>query len=97
MVQPPLNVDVNPLLNQAVIAIQHYCMSDRSNDIYDNKTKEYFQYCDYCYPLDYCNKVLEANTLYRFMIYQAFQNQKKRGGMGDSSAPSVRVGVFVHE
>jgi hypothetical protein len=44
--------------------------------------KEYFQYCDYCYPTDYYNKVLDANKLYRFMFYQAFRNQKKRGGKG---------------
>ena len=80
MIQPPLNVDVNPLLEQAVLAMQHEYTPDSSNDIYDNKTKEYFQYCNCCYPLDYYNKVLDANKLYRFMFYQAFRSQKKRGG-----------------
>jgi hypothetical protein len=80
MIQPPLNVDVNPILEQAVLAIQREYTPDSSNDIYDNKTTEYFQYCDYCYPFDNYNKVLDANRLYRFMLYQAFRNQKKRGG-----------------
>jgi hypothetical protein len=65
MIQPPLNVDVNPILEQAVLAIQRECTPDSSNDIYDNKTTEYFQYCDYCYPFDNYNKVLDANKLYR--------------------------------
>jgi hypothetical protein len=79
-IQPPLALDMNPILEQAVLAIQREYTPDNSNDIYDNKTKEYFQYCDYCYPTDNYNKVLEANKLYRFMFYQAFRNQKKRGG-----------------
>jgi hypothetical protein len=80
MIQPPLNVDVNPLLEQAVLAMQREYTPDSSNDIYDNKTKEYFQYCNCCYPFDHYNKVLDANKLYRFMFYQAFRSQKKRGG-----------------
>ncbi len=52
-------------------------MPDKANDIYDNKTEDYFQYCDHGYPMDKYNKVLEANKLYRFMFYQAFRNQKK--------------------
>ena len=79
-IQPPLTVDMNPILEQTVLAIQRKYTPDNSNDIYDNKTKEYFQFCDYCYPTDNYNKVLEANKLYRFMFYQAFRNQKKRGG-----------------
>jgi hypothetical protein len=79
-IQPPLAVDMNPILEQTVLAIQREYTPDNSNDIYDNKTKEYFQFCDYCYPTDNYNKVLEANKLYRFMFYQAFRNQKKRGG-----------------
>jgi hypothetical protein len=80
MIQPPLNVNVNPILEQAVLAIQREYMPDSSNDIYDNKTREYFQYCDYCYPFDNYNKVLDANKPYRFMCNQAFRNQKNRGG-----------------
>ena len=80
MIQPPLTVDMNPILEQTVLAIQREYTPDNSNDIYDNKTKEYFQFCDHCYPTDNYNKVLEANKLYRFMFYQAFRNQKKRGG-----------------
>jgi hypothetical protein len=79
MFQPPLNVDINPLLEQAVLAMQREYTPDSSNDINENKTKEYFQYCDCCYPFDRYNKVLDANKLYPFMFYQAFRSQKKRG------------------
>jgi hypothetical protein len=79
-IQPPLTVDMNPILEQTVLAIQRDYTPDNSNDIYYNKTKEYFQFCDYCYPTDNYNKVLDANKLYRFMFYQVFRNQKKRGG-----------------
>jgi hypothetical protein len=79
-IQPPLTVDMNPILEQTVLAIQREYTPDNSNDTYANKTKEYFQFCDYCYPTDNYNKVLDANKLYRSMLYQAFRNQKKRGG-----------------
>jgi hypothetical protein len=90
MIQPPLNVDVNPLLEQAVLAMQRECTPDSSNDIYGNKRKEYFQYCDCCYPFDHYNKVLDANKLYRFMFYQAFCSQKKRGKTSDSKFDTIR-------
>jgi hypothetical protein len=42
MIQPPLNVDANPILEQAVLAIQREYTPDSSNDIYDNKTTDFF-------------------------------------------------------
>jgi hypothetical protein len=79
-----------------MLAIQHEYMPDRYNDIYDNKMKEYFQYCDYyCNPLDYYNKVLVlANKLYCFMFYQPFQNQKKRGEKVTKNAISSNPAVY---
>jgi hypothetical protein len=64
IIQPQLNANMNPLLEQAVLAIKpHEYTPDRSNGIYINKMKSYSQYCNYCYPLgDYYNKVLEANN-----------------------------------
>jgi hypothetical protein len=50
-IQPPLNVGMNPLLEQVVLAIQHWYTPDKSNGIYDHKPKEYFQYCNYCHPM----------------------------------------------
>jgi hypothetical protein len=79
-IQLPLTVDTNPILEQTVLAIQREYTPDNSNNIYNNKTKESVQFWDYCYPTDNYNKVLEANKLYGFMFYQAFQNQKKTGG-----------------
>jgi hypothetical protein len=70
-IQLPQNVDMNPLLEEVMLAIQHGYTSDKSNGVHGNKTKEYFQYhptVDHNY-----NKVLEAkNKLYQFMFYQAF-------------------------
>ncbi len=79
-IQLPLNVDFNSMLEQAVLAIQREYTPDNSNNIYNNKMKEYFQFWDCCYARDNYNKVLEANKLYRFMFFQPFRNQKKRGG-----------------
>jgi hypothetical protein len=43
-IQPPLNVDMNLFLEQVVVlVIQREHTSDKSNDIYDNNTEEYFQ------------------------------------------------------
>jgi hypothetical protein len=37
---------MNPILEQTVLAIQREYTPDNSNGIYDNKTEEYFQFCD---------------------------------------------------
>jgi hypothetical protein len=57
-IQAPLTVDMNPILEHTVLAIQREYTPGNSNDIYDNKTKEYFQFCRCCYPTDNYNKVL---------------------------------------
>jgi hypothetical protein len=90
MIQPPLNVDVNPLLEQTVLAMQHEYTPDSSNDIYNNKTKEYFQYGDCCYPFDHYNKVLDANKLKRFMFIKSSVAKRKGGETRDSKSDTIR-------
>jgi hypothetical protein len=41
-IQPPLNFDVNPILEQAVLAIQREYTPDTSNAIFDNNKKRVF-------------------------------------------------------
>jgi hypothetical protein len=91
MIQPPLNVDVNPLLEQAVLAMQREYTPDSSNDIYDNKTKEYFQYCDCCYPFDHYNKVLDmlTNCIGSCSI-KPFVAKRKGGETSDSKLDTIR-------
>jgi hypothetical protein len=79
-VQSPMQADMNPVLEQAVLLIQKSYTPDSSNKIYDGKTIEYFQYCDYCYPHDIYSKILDAQKVYKFMFYQTFRSQKARGG-----------------
>jgi hypothetical protein len=79
-IQSPLYADLNPTLEQAVLRIRRVYTPESSNKIYDGKTAEYFQYCDYCHPNDPYSKILDANKVYKFMFYQAFRGQKERGG-----------------
>ena len=46
----------------------------------DPKAKEYFSYCDLVYPNDPFKYNLEYTKVYKFMYYQAFREQKQRGG-----------------
>ena len=41
---------------------------------------EYFQFCDYQYQQDPYKYILDCNKVYRFMWYQCFREQKKKGG-----------------
>jgi hypothetical protein len=79
-IQSPVQADTHPMLEQAVLHIQRTYRPDSSNKIYDGRSMEYFQYCEQLYPNDLYAKVLDAQKVYKFMFYQTFRSQKKRGG-----------------
>lgn len=76
----PAELDQNPVLEQAVQAVRRVYRVESANVLYDSKTQEYFNFCDYVYPNQPYGKVLTADKVYKFMFYQSFREQKQRGG-----------------
>jgi hypothetical protein len=70
-------------LEQLVLRITNEYRPDSRSTIYDAKSNEYFQYCASLYPTDPYAKVLSQYKVYRFIFYQSFRDQKKRGGKHD--------------
>jgi hypothetical protein len=58
--------------------------------VYDSKSAEYFQYCDSLYPSDSYARVLSQYKVYRFIFYQCFRDQKKRGGKKEDRANGTK-------
>jgi hypothetical protein len=79
-IQSPMEADMFPVLEQAVLLIKKTYTPASTNKIYDGKTSEYFQYCDHCYPREAYAKILDARKVYKFMFYHTFRSQKARGG-----------------
>jgi hypothetical protein len=72
-------------LEQIVLDITNEYRPDSTSTIYDAKSKEYFGYCTSLYPRDRYAMVLSQYKVYRFMFYQSFRDQKKRGGTRDAT------------
>jgi hypothetical protein len=88
---PPLTIEQQTLtqpdetaqdarLEQVVLSITNAYRPDSTSTIYDAKSQEYFGYCASLYPNDRYASVLSQFKVYRFMFYQSFRDQKKRGG-----------------
>ena len=73
-------------LEQIVLGIAQEYRPDSTSAIYDAKSNEYFGYCTSLYPNDPYAKVLSQYKVYRFMFYQCFRDQKKRGGSRETRA-----------
>jgi hypothetical protein len=73
-------------LEQIVLGIAQEYRPDSTSAIYDSKSNEYFGYCTSLYPNDPYAKVLSQYKVYRFMFYQCFRDQKKRGGSKETRA-----------
>ena len=91
VVASPGQMDVQPSLEQAVQRVRNVYRPESSKSIYEGKTTEYFEYCDFAYPNDPYAKILDAGKMYKFMFYQTFREQKKRGGArGTGGTSGVR-------
>jgi hypothetical protein len=67
-------------MEQAVLDVRDKNRPEQSADIYDNKQREFHQFAAHVYPQDPYRNSLNAKKVYRFMFYQTFRGQKKRGG-----------------
>jgi Centromere DNA-binding protein complex CBF3 subunit, domain 2 len=63
-----------------VLQLREDCRPANTARTQDPKVLEYFGFCDVHYSHDPYKYVLESNKVYRFMWYQSFREQRKRGG-----------------
>jgi hypothetical protein len=77
---PPYQGELTSRMEQSVLDVRENLRPTQTADVYDNKTLEYLQFASYVYPLDPYKNSLNADKIYRFMFYQTFRGQKKRGG-----------------
>jgi len=65
------------------------CEKDRppnSVKVYDPKTEEWDQFCEQIFPHERHAKILDPLRVYRFIYYQTFREQRKRGGKTKTSS-----------
>ncbi|MGL5934762.1 MAG: hypothetical protein ACRCZI_03965, partial [Cetobacterium sp.] len=79
LVHPNEN-QLNSNLEQTVLHLREDLRPDNTAKAQDPKVQEYFQFCDYQYGHDPYKYILECNKVYRFMWYQCFREQRRKGG-----------------
>ena len=68
------------MLKEMVIHISEADDPENTKKVFEPKMKEYFEYCKMVFPEDPYGFVLSKEKMFRFMFYQAFREQKARGG-----------------
>ena len=78
---PNAVVDLNSQLDQTVLAVQRAYRPDNTKQILERIQHEFFEFCDATKAAnDSYSRVLNGTKVYRFMFYQTFREQKKKGG-----------------
>jgi hypothetical protein len=77
---PPIQCELTSRMEQSVLDVREKFRPDQTADVYDNKTQEFLQFASHVYPQDPYKNSLNAEKVYRFMFYETFRGQKKRGG-----------------
>jgi Centromere DNA-binding protein complex CBF3 subunit, domain 2 len=76
----PNENELNSNLEQTVLHLREDIRPGNTAKTQDPKVKEYFQFCDIHYGHDPYKYNLDCNKVYRFMYYQCFREQRKKGG-----------------
>ena len=90
MLAPPDFTKEISRMEQLVMDQQDEYAPENSDKIYTGKTLEFEQFCDYVYPRDHYKYVVKPDKLYRFMFYQTFREQKKKGGNSKKRKSMIR-------
>ena len=85
---------LNAHLQTSVLTMQEDLRPENTQKAMDPKAREYFTYCDLEYPNDPFKYILEYTKVYKFMYYQAFREQKPRGGKKDINKELFDVEVY---
>jgi Centromere DNA-binding protein complex CBF3 subunit, domain 2 len=71
---------LNAHLETSVLTMQEDMRPENTRKSMDPKALEFFAYCDLVYPNHPFKYQLEYMKVYKFMYYQCFREQKRRGG-----------------
>jgi Centromere DNA-binding protein complex CBF3 subunit, domain 2/Transcriptional activator of glycolytic enzymes len=93
----PNDVALNSLLEETILEMREEGRPANTAKTMDNKIREFFQFCDLQYPNDPYNYILEFEKVYRFMFYQSFREQKKRGGSKQERLARAQGDYFDNE
>lgn len=80
ILQTPNAFEQNSSLEQLVLHMREESRPDNTRKTQDPKVLEYFQFCDIEYPHDPYRHILSCGPVYRFMWFQCFREQRKKGG-----------------
>ena len=88
LLRDPNDLVLNSRLEQGVLQLRESYRPSNTSKAQDPKEEEYMQFCDALYPHDVHRHVLNADRVYRFIIFQAFREKRRRGGrrgLGDQA------------
>lgn len=97
VLQHPNDFELNSNLEQTVLHLREECRPLNTQKAQDPKVLEYFQYCDLEYEHDPYRYTLNCARVYRFMWYQCFREQKKKGGTKAERAARAQGQYFNYE
>jgi hypothetical protein len=80
LVLHPNEHELNSNLEQTVLNLREETRPVNTQRTQDPKVLEFFQFCDIHYGHDPYRYTLETGKVYRFMWYQSFREQRKKGG-----------------
>jgi len=80
LIEHPNENELNSNLEQTVLHLREELRPANTAKAQDPKVLEYFQFCDIHYGHDPYRYSLECNKVYRFIWYQCFREQRKKGG-----------------
>jgi Centromere DNA-binding protein complex CBF3 subunit, domain 2 len=80
MLVHPNENQLNSNLEQTVLHLREDHRPTNTAKTQDPKVKEFFHFCDIHYGHDPYKYILDCNKVYRFMWYQCFREQRKKGG-----------------
>jgi hypothetical protein len=86
--------ELNSYLEQTVLHLREELRPVNTARAQDPKVLEYFQFCDIHYSHDPYRYVLECNKVYRFIWYQCFRNQRKKGGTKEERVARAQGNYF---
>jgi hypothetical protein len=93
----PGQVGLEARMQRSVLRLQDAYRPVNTAKAIDSKMDEYFQYINYVYYNDPYKNNLSADKVYRFMFFQAFREQKKKGGTKAQRTSGVKFDYETYD
>jgi hypothetical protein len=76
----PNENELNSNLEQTILHLREELRPENTAKAQDPKSLEFFHFCDLQYSHDPYRYILDCNKVYRFIWFQCFREQRKKGG-----------------